>query len=42
MYDGWKKDGAHIDECWEKTNDFIERPFSLATTPKIRCPCMKC
>jgi hypothetical protein len=42
MYDGWKKNGAHIDEWWEKTNDFIERAFSLATTPKIRCPCMKC
>jgi predicted nucleic-acid-binding Zn-ribbon protein len=42
MYDGWKKNGAHIDEWWKKTNDFIERAFSLATTPKIRCPCVKC
>jgi hypothetical protein len=25
-----------------KTDDFIERAFSLVTTPKIRCPCMKC
>jgi hypothetical protein len=25
-----------------KTDDFIEREFSLATTRKIRCPCMKC
>jgi hypothetical protein len=42
MYDGWKKNGAHTDEWWEKTNDFIERAFSLATTPKISCPCVKC
>jgi hypothetical protein len=26
----------------EKIDDFIERAFSLATTPKIRCPCVKC
>jgi hypothetical protein len=26
----------------KKTRDFIERAFSLATTEKIRCPCMKC
>jgi hypothetical protein len=25
-----------------KTDDFIERAFFLATTPKIRCPCVKC
>jgi hypothetical protein len=34
--------GAHTDEWWERTGDFIERAFSLATTPKIRCPCVKC
>jgi hypothetical protein len=42
MYDGWKRNGAHTNEWWDKTNDFIERAFSLATTEKIRCPCMKC
>jgi hypothetical protein len=42
MYDGWKKNGAHTDEWWEKTNDYIEHAFSLATTPNIRCPCVKC
>jgi hypothetical protein len=42
MYYGWKKSGAHTDEWWEKTDNFIERAFSLATTPKIRCPCVKC
>jgi hypothetical protein len=33
MYDDWKKTGAHTDEWWEKTDEFIERAFSLATTP---------
>jgi hypothetical protein len=42
MYDGWKKNGAYTNEWWEKTDDFIDRAFSLVTTPKIRCPCMKC
>jgi hypothetical protein len=42
IYDGWKKNGTHTDEWWEKTDDFIESAFSLATTPKIRCPCVKC
>jgi hypothetical protein len=42
MYYGWKRSGAHIDEWWEKTSDFIERAFSLVTTEKIRCPCLKC
>jgi hypothetical protein len=42
MYDGWKRNGAHTDEWWEKTSDFIERAFSLVTTEKIRCPCVKC
>jgi hypothetical protein len=42
IYNGWKKNGAHTDEWWEKTDDFIECAFSLASTPKIRCPCMKC
>jgi hypothetical protein len=42
MYDGWKRSGAHTDEWWDKTNNFIEHVFSLTTTEKIRCPCMKC
>jgi hypothetical protein len=42
MYDGWNKNGAHMDECWEKTDDFIKHAFSLVTTPKIMCPCVKC
>jgi hypothetical protein len=42
MYDGWKRNRAHTDEWLDKTNDFIEREFSLATTEKIKCPCVKC
>jgi hypothetical protein len=41
MYDGWDRNGAHTNEWWKKTSDFIERAFSLATTEKMRCPCMK-
>jgi hypothetical protein len=42
MYDGWKRNVIHTDEWWDKTNDFIERAFSLVTTEKISCPCVKC
>jgi hypothetical protein len=42
MYDGWKRNGAHTDEWWQKTSDFIKRVFSLVITEKIRCPCVKC
>jgi hypothetical protein len=42
MYDGWMRSGVHTDKWWVKTNDFIERAFSLTTTEKIRCTCVKC
>jgi hypothetical protein len=42
MYDGWKRNWAQTNEWWDKTNDFIGRAFSLATSEEIRCPCMKC
>jgi hypothetical protein len=42
MYDGWKRKEAQTDDWWDKTNDFIERAFSLVTIEKIRCPCVKC
>jgi hypothetical protein len=42
MYDGWKRSGAHTDEWWDKTNDFIKRAFSLTTNEMILCPCVKC
>jgi hypothetical protein len=42
MYDGWKRSWEHTDEWWDKTKDFIKRAFSLASTKKIRCPCIKC
>jgi hypothetical protein len=34
--------GAHTDEWWDKTKNFIERAFSLSSTDKIRCPYVKC
>jgi hypothetical protein len=42
MCDGWKRNGEHTDEWLDKTSDFIKRVFSLVTTKKIRCPCVKC
>ena len=41
MYDGWNINQAHSDEWIAKSNDFINRAFSLSTIDKIRCPC-KC
>lgn len=41
MYDGWNRNQAHSDEWIAKSNDFINRAFSLSTIDKIRCPC-KC
>jgi hypothetical protein len=42
MYDGWKRSEAYIDEWWDKIKDFIEWAFSLVSTEKIRCSCVKC
>jgi hypothetical protein len=42
IYDGWKRNGEHTDEWWEKTGDFIEHALSLETTIKNMCPCVKC
>jgi hypothetical protein len=29
MYDGWKKSGAHTREPMNKTQEFIDRAFSV-------------
>jgi hypothetical protein len=42
MYDAWKKSGVYTDEWWDKTKDFIECAFALASTEKIRCQGVKC
>jgi hypothetical protein len=42
MYDGWKKNGAHLREWIHKTNKFTEHAFSLSNTGFARCPCNKC
>jgi hypothetical protein len=33
---------GHTQMSGGKNSDFIEHAFSLVTTKKIRCPCMKC
>jgi hypothetical protein len=38
MFDVLKRNGAYIDEWWDKTSNFIEHGIR----PKIRCPCIKC
>jgi hypothetical protein len=42
MYDSWNKSGAHSEEWWDKTKDFIQHAFSLSSIDKIRYPCDKC
>jgi hypothetical protein len=42
MYDGWRKNGAHLREWVDKTNNFIEHAFSLSNIGIARCPCSKC
>jgi hypothetical protein len=42
MYDGWRKNGAHLREWVDKTNKFIEHAFPLSNTRIVRCPCSKC
>jgi hypothetical protein len=42
MYDGWRKNGAHLREWVDKTNKFIEHAFSLLNNGMARCPCNMC
>jgi hypothetical protein len=37
-----RKIGHTLMSGGKKTDDFFERAFSLVTTPKIRCSCVKC
>jgi hypothetical protein len=34
--------GGEVRHTQMETNDFIESAFSLVTTEKIKCPCVKC
>jgi hypothetical protein len=38
MYGGWKKSGAHIREWMNKTQEFIDRAFSVPTNRGVKCP----
>jgi hypothetical protein len=42
MYGGWKKSGAHTREWMNKTQEFIDRAFSVSTNRGVKCPCSKC
>jgi hypothetical protein len=42
MYGGWKKSGAHMREWMNKTQEFIDRAFSLPTNRGVHCPCNRC
>jgi hypothetical protein len=42
MYGGWKKSGAHTREWMNKTQEFIDRAFSVSTNRGVKCPCSRC
>jgi hypothetical protein len=42
MYGGWKKSGAHTREWMNKTQEFINRAFSLPNNLSVKCPCSRC
>jgi hypothetical protein len=42
MYSGWKKSGAHTREWMNKTQEFIDRVFSLLNNQGVKCPCNRC
>jgi cytidine deaminase len=42
MYGGWKKGGAHTREWMNKSQEFIDRAFSLPNNGGVKCPCSRC
>jgi hypothetical protein len=42
MYDDWKKGGTHMKEWMNKTQEFIDRAFSLLNNRGMKCPCSRC
>jgi hypothetical protein len=42
MYSGWKKSGAHTIEWMNKTQEFIDRAFSVPHDKGVKCPCSRC
>jgi hypothetical protein len=42
MYGDWKKDGAPMKEWMNKTQEFIDRTFSLPNNYGVKCSCSRC
>jgi hypothetical protein len=42
MYGGYKKSGAHTREWMNKTQEFIDRAFSIPANQGVKCPCNRC
>jgi hypothetical protein len=42
MYGGWKKSGAHTREWMNKTQEFIDRTFSVPPDQGVKCLCNRC
>jgi hypothetical protein len=42
MYGGWKKSKAHMSEWMNKTQEFIDRAFSLPNNRGVKYPCNRC
>jgi hypothetical protein len=42
MFDGWRKDGAHLNEWMVVTKAFLEHAFKDATGRLVKCPCNRC
>jgi hypothetical protein len=38
IYGGWKKSGTHTTEWINKTQDFINRAFSVRLDEGVKCP----
>jgi hypothetical protein len=37
-----EKSGAHTREWMNKTQEFIDRAFSLPNNRRVKCPCSRC
>jgi hypothetical protein len=42
MYGGWKKSEAHTTEWMNKTQEFMDHPFSVPPNQGMKCPCNRC
>jgi hypothetical protein len=42
MYGGWKKSEAHTTKWLNKTQQFMDHPFSVPPNQGMKCPCNRC